>query len=342
MMLKEKSNRWARLKLLLLLPLGALTVFAFARPDVNEPLSSLVKYESTNILQKTKITEEIIENYQKKEKPDNYNPAYYTVGGVKVTDAEYKDLKANSVDIRWPEYVPFAKGKVIKVQGVFNTGMKTPEYFREMLTNGKSPDRSHVYFVVNGTKYEYEEGQKKLVVTKPMDPKKPFKCQIISRDGSKSSPIFDVVSFAPPTIPQQPQKGVTSTKQQRDSLSKAVNDYIDKNGYKSEAKMGAPSQGKFKVMSLSYTGDGDIKSTVFPESYSKKADAKESDYLRIYWYVIDGKKYSWNKFMDKCRYGKVFFDRSKIKSEDGNIMEMYGITTDGAKTPTFYMVGSVN
>lgn len=207
MMLREKSNKWARLKLLLLLPLGALTVFAFARPEVNEPLSSLVDYESTNILQKTKIAEEPI---------------------------TLNELK------------------------------------------------------------------------------------------------------------QKPSKEITSTKLQRDSLSKAVTDYIDKNGYKSEARIGVPSQGKFKIMSLSYTGDGDIKSTVFPESYSKKADPKDSDYLRIYWYVIDGKKYSWNKFMDKCRFGKVFLERNKIKPEDGNIMEMYGITTDGAKTPTFYMVGSVN
>lgn len=57
MMLKIRSNKWARLKLLLLLPLGTLTVFAFARPEVNEPLSSLVEYESTNILSDTKISE---------------------------------------------------------------------------------------------------------------------------------------------------------------------------------------------------------------------------------------------------------------------------------------------
>jgi hypothetical protein len=185
-----------------LLPLGILTVYAFARPSVNEPLNTLINYESTNILQKTKITDESGENYQKKGKPDNYNPAYYTVDGVKVSDGEYKELKANSVEIMESEYVPFAKGKVIKIQGIFNTGMKSPEYLREMFIDGKSPDRSHVYLVVNGTKYEYEEGRKKMVVTKPMDPKKPFKCQIISKDGSKSSPVFDVVRFAPPPPPQ--------------------------------------------------------------------------------------------------------------------------------------------
>jgi len=61
MMLKIRSNKWARLKLLMLLPLGTITVFAFARPNVNEPLSSLVEYESTNILSDIKIPgEEVI------------------------------------------------------------------------------------------------------------------------------------------------------------------------------------------------------------------------------------------------------------------------------------------
>lgn len=340
MMLKQKSNKWARLKLLLLLPLGILTVYAFARPEVNEPLSSLINYESTNNLQKTKISENAHEDYQKKGRSDNYNPAYYTVDGVKATDAEYKELKANSVDIMEPEYVPFAKGKVIKIQGVFNTGMKSPEYFREMFIDGKSPDRSHVYLAVNGTKYEYEEGRKKLEIRKPMDPKKPFKCQIISKDGSKSSPVFDVFRFAPPPPPlQNYQKGAVNTKQQRDSISKALNNYIDKNGYKSENRIGNPPEGKFEVIMMSDARDLENNTTVFPRSYNKKADGKESGYLRLYWYVIDGKKYSWNKFMDKCRYGKVFFDRSKIKPEDGKITEMYAITTDGAKTPVFYMVG---
>ena len=41
MMLKEKSNKWARLKLLLLLPLGALSLYAFARPEAKQLPESL-------------------------------------------------------------------------------------------------------------------------------------------------------------------------------------------------------------------------------------------------------------------------------------------------------------
>ena len=53
MMLKEKSNRWARLKLLLLLPLGIFSVYAFARTEVNkrnvnESVDLFTAYESNH------------------------------------------------------------------------------------------------------------------------------------------------------------------------------------------------------------------------------------------------------------------------------------------------------
>ncbi|GAB6120887.1 hypothetical protein JCM30204_20360 [Dysgonomonas termitidis] len=354
MMLKEKSNKWARLKLLLLLPLGVLTVYAFARPSVNEPLSSLINYESTNILEITKITGGSGEDYQEKQKPDNYNPAYYTVDGVRVSDAEYKDLKANSISLIEPQYIPFAKGKVVKVQGVFNTGLLSPVYLREMFVDGKAPDRSHVYYVIDGVKNEYDGTVYKVTgdayLNRPDAEKKSetqggkvVECQFVAKDGSKSSDVWYVshIKFTPPPPPppRHYQKSAVDIREQRDSVSKALNAYIDKNGYKSENRIGNPSLGKFEVIMMSDTRDLEYKTTVYPSSYNKKADGKESGYLRIYWYVIDGKKYSWNKFMDKCRYGKVFFDRSKIKPEDGKITELYGITTDGAKTPAFYMAG---
>ena len=40
MMLKEKSNSWARLKLVLLVPVAACSMLAFARPDVNRELTN--------------------------------------------------------------------------------------------------------------------------------------------------------------------------------------------------------------------------------------------------------------------------------------------------------------
>ena len=43
MMLKKKSNNWARLKLLLLVPVGLIVLNAFARPEVNRQLETLVQ-----------------------------------------------------------------------------------------------------------------------------------------------------------------------------------------------------------------------------------------------------------------------------------------------------------
>lgn len=43
MMLKGKSNNWARLKLLLLVPVGLIILNAFARPEVNRQLETLVQ-----------------------------------------------------------------------------------------------------------------------------------------------------------------------------------------------------------------------------------------------------------------------------------------------------------
>lgn len=49
MMLKEKSNKWARLKLALLAPAAVCALAAFARPDVNRQWESLTVHEDTTI-----------------------------------------------------------------------------------------------------------------------------------------------------------------------------------------------------------------------------------------------------------------------------------------------------
>lgn len=49
MMLRKQSNSWARVKLVLLIPVAACTLLAFARPDVNRKLEQLVQSEGTTI-----------------------------------------------------------------------------------------------------------------------------------------------------------------------------------------------------------------------------------------------------------------------------------------------------
>ena len=49
MMTKKKSNSWARMKLLLLLPVAALSVYAFARPYVTRQIEQMIQSEETTI-----------------------------------------------------------------------------------------------------------------------------------------------------------------------------------------------------------------------------------------------------------------------------------------------------
>jgi len=57
MMLKEKSNKWGKLKLMLLLPATATCMYAFAQPTVENLTETATVSESTNILSEDKITE---------------------------------------------------------------------------------------------------------------------------------------------------------------------------------------------------------------------------------------------------------------------------------------------
>ena len=59
MMLKEKSNPWARLKYLYVLPLAAIAVTAFARPEISERVEeiSAVKVNDLAAIVEAKVEE---------------------------------------------------------------------------------------------------------------------------------------------------------------------------------------------------------------------------------------------------------------------------------------------
>ena len=59
MMLKEKSNPWARLKYLYVLPLAAIAVTAFARPEISEKADeiSAVKVNDLAAIVEAKVEE---------------------------------------------------------------------------------------------------------------------------------------------------------------------------------------------------------------------------------------------------------------------------------------------
>ena len=106
-------------------------------------------------------------------------------------------------------------------------------------------------------------------------------------------------------------------------------------------RRGEPSVGHFKTMYFAKCATPDNSKTfvtAYPTEYNKKGDGNKKNYIGIYYYVIDGKKLLSNKFTKACENGKVFFRKDNIKPEDGKVVEVYGITRNGAETPVFYMV----
>ncbi len=84
MMLKEKSNPWARLKYLYVLPLAAITVTAFARPEISqkmEEISAVKVNDLAEILQ-----EKVLEDTVKVSNESKKNA--FVVSGVKFKEKE--------------------------------------------------------------------------------------------------------------------------------------------------------------------------------------------------------------------------------------------------------------
>lgn len=72
MMLKEKSNRWARLKSLLILPLAVLVTQAFARPEISRSLEAITG--SDKVTQNSDQPEKWTEEFFRKEWEKNPGP----------------------------------------------------------------------------------------------------------------------------------------------------------------------------------------------------------------------------------------------------------------------------
>ena len=74
MMLKEKSNPWARLKYLYVLPLAAIAVTAFARPEISGKMDEISAVKVNDFVQivGTKVPEkkvEVLKDTVKKDAP---------------------------------------------------------------------------------------------------------------------------------------------------------------------------------------------------------------------------------------------------------------------------------
>ena len=134
MMLKEKSNPWARLKYLYVLPLAAIAVTAFARPEISEKVEeiSAVKVNDLAEIVETKVTESV---------GDTTKPA-----DVKYVPTEVrKQLKGTPVFEVVEEMPEFPGGGMSAFMDYIKKNMRYPASAKEKGTQG----RVTVQFVVD-------------------------------------------------------------------------------------------------------------------------------------------------------------------------------------------------
>ena len=168
MMLKEKSNPWARLKYLYVLPLAAIAVTAFARPEISEKVEeiSAVKVNDLAEIVETKSEENVV-----KEPIDTTKNKVVVVG--------YRTEKKDSV-------LTSGKKKVaISVQGISGEGKPL------VIINGKESERE----VVNALNPERIES------VSVIGPEKAIKIYgEKAKDGVMDIKLYSEKKFAPRKI----------------------------------------------------------------------------------------------------------------------------------------------
>ena len=168
MMLKEKSNPWARLKYLYVLPLAAIAVTAFARPEISEKVEeiSAVKVNDLAAIVEKKSEENVV-----REPIDTTKNKVVVVG--------YRTEKKDSV-------LTSGKKKVaISVQGISGEGKPL------VIINGKESDRE----VVNALNPERIES------VSVIGPEKAIKIYgEKAKDGVMDIKLYSEKKFAPRKI----------------------------------------------------------------------------------------------------------------------------------------------
>ena len=168
MMLKEKSNPWARLKYLYVLPLAAIAVTAFARPEISEKVEEISAVKVNDLAE---IVEKKSEENVVKEPIDTTKNKVVVVG--------YRTEKKDSV-------LTSGKKKVaISVQGISDEGKPL------VIINGKESDRE----VVNALNPERIES------VSVIGPEKAIKIYgEKAKDGVMDIKLYSEKKFAPRKI----------------------------------------------------------------------------------------------------------------------------------------------
>ena len=168
MMLKEKSNPWARLKYLYVLPLAAIAVTAFARPEISEKVEEISAVKVNDLA-------EIVE----KKSEENVVKGPIDTTKNKVVVIGYRTEKKDSV-------LTSGKKKVaISVQGISDEGKPL------VIINGKESDRE----VVNALNPECIES------VSVIGPEKAIKVYgEKAKDGVMDIKLYSEKKFAPRKI----------------------------------------------------------------------------------------------------------------------------------------------
>ena len=138
MMLKEKSNPWARVKYLYVLPLAALAVTAFARPEVSAVTDEISSAKVNDLAEmvKTNLPESVVEAVKDTTLPP---------GVIHVPQEVKDDLKGTPVFEVVEQMPEYPDGGMAGLMEYFKKNMRYPEAAKEAGMQG----RVTVQFVVN-------------------------------------------------------------------------------------------------------------------------------------------------------------------------------------------------
>ena len=150
MMLKEKSNPWARLKYLYVLPLAAIAVTAFARPEISEKADeiSAVKVNDLTAIVEAKM-EEITKDVLKdslKAKPYIVPKKLNVYGGRYVSSDSSTVYSADSVVI-FNDSVDPKRSSVVLYGGRFERISESKKPL--ILVDGKEVSKDTLYSIMN-------------------------------------------------------------------------------------------------------------------------------------------------------------------------------------------------
>ena len=150
MMLKEKSNPWARLKYLYVLPLAAIAVTAFARPEISEKADeiSAVKVNDLTAIVEAKM-EEITKDVLKdslKAKPYIVPKKLNVYGGRYVSSDSSTVYSADSVVI-FNDSVDSKRSSVVLYGGRFERISESKKPL--ILVDGKEVSKDTLYSIMN-------------------------------------------------------------------------------------------------------------------------------------------------------------------------------------------------